>query len=166
MLLEERLWKNAQNLNFANLESALYSKSGSMPLTEFVRYSPEAIWELVLNLVVGEKIVRTPSPLPIFHQFQTSRMPFLSISRIHTLLFLKLNSTCVHTVLISKLWAQSPPHICHISSARKIQDRPVGTNLVLVRWVRAKNLLSMKTKRAERLTAWGPGARLRAPGMV
>ena len=50
-----------------------------------------------------------------------------------------------------------------------IECRPVGTNLKLVRRVRAKNLLSMKAewaKRAERLTAWGPGARLRAPGGV
>ena len=51
-----------------------------------------------------------------------------------------------------------------------ITHRPVGTNLVLVRRViRANNLLSMKTeraKRAERLTAWGPGARSRAPGGV
>ena len=47
--------------------------------------------------------------------------------------------------------------------------RPVGTNLKLVRRVRAKNLLSMKAeraKRAERLTAWGPGTRSRAPGGV
>ena len=42
--------------------------------------------------------------------------------------------------------------------------RPVGTNLKLVRRVRAKNLLSMKAKRAERLT--GPGGRSRAPGRV
>ena len=47
-----------------------------------------------------------------------------------------------------------------------LQTRPVGTNLVLVRRVRANNLLSMKAKRAERLTAWGPGARSRAPGGV
>ena len=40
----------------------------------------------------------------------------------------------------------------------------VGTNLELVRRVRGKNLLSMKAERAERLTAWGPGARSRAPG--
>ena len=43
--------------------------------------------------------------------------------------------------------------------------RPVGTNLVLVRRVGANNLLSVKAeraKRAERLTAWGPGARSRA----
>ena len=36
-------------------------------------------------------------------------------------------------------------------------------NLLLVRRVRANNLVSMK---AERLTAWGPGARPRAPGGV
>ena len=41
--------------------------------------------------------------------------------------------------------------------------RPVGTNLELVRRVRGKNLLSMK---AERLMAWGPWARSRAPGGV
>ena len=44
--------------------------------------------------------------------------------------------------------------------------RPVGTNLKLVRRVRGKNCLSMKAERAERLTAWGPGARSRAPGGV
>ena len=44
--------------------------------------------------------------------------------------------------------------------------RPVGTNLVLVRRVKANNLLSMKAERAERLTAWGTGARSRAPGGV
>ena len=43
--------------------------------------------------------------------------------------------------------------------------RPVGTNLVLVRRVRA-NLVSMKAEQAERLTAWGPGAPSRAPGGV
>ena len=37
-------------------------------------------------------------------------------------------------------------------------SRPVGTNLVLVRRVRANNLLSMKAERAERLTVRGPGA--------
>ena len=49
-------------------------------------------------------------------------------------------------------------------------DRPVGTNLILVRWGNANinNLLSMK---AERLTAWGPlgplaGSRGRAPAGV
>ena len=39
--------------------------------------------------------------------------------------------------------------------------RPVGTNLVLVRRVRANRLLSMKAERAkreDRLTDWGPGA--------
>ena len=49
------------------------------------------------------------------------------------------------------------------------RPRPVGTNLILVRRVMAKNLLSMKAeraKRAERLMAWGPGARSRAPGGV
>ena len=48
-------------------------------------------------------------------------------------------------------------------------NRPVRTNLELVRRVRGKNLLSMKAeraKRAERLTAWVPGARSRAPGGV
>ena len=45
---------------------------------------------------------------------------------------------------------------------RSTRTRPVGANLVLVRRVRAKNLLSMKAERAERLTAWGPGARSRA----
>ena len=45
-------------------------------------------------------------------------------------------------------------------------SRPVGTNLGLVRRIRANNLLSMKAERAERLTAWGPGARSRAPGGV
>ena len=44
--------------------------------------------------------------------------------------------------------------------------RPVGTNLKLVRRVRGNNLLSMKAERAERLTAWGPRAHLRAPGGV
>ena len=47
--------------------------------------------------------------------------------------------------------------------------RPVGTNLKLVRRVRAKNLLSIKAKQAKRaecLTAWGPGVRSRAPGGV
>ena len=51
-----------------------------------------------------------------------------------------------------------------------VSFRPVGTNLVLVRRVRANNnLLSIKVdlaKRAERLTAWCPGARSRAPGGV
>ena len=36
--------------------------------------------------------------------------------------------------------------------------RPIGTNLVLVRRVRANNLLSMKAKREEGLTVWGPEA--------
>ena len=43
---------------------------------------------------------------------------------------------------------------------------PVGTKLVLERRVRANNLLSMKEERVERLTAWGSGARSRAPGGV
>ena len=47
--------------------------------------------------------------------------------------------------------------------------RPVGTNLILVRrgCANINNLLSMKAERAkreERLTAWDPGARLKAPG--
>ena len=49
----------------------------------------------------------------------------------------------------------------------EVPNRPVGTNLKLVRRVRGKNFLSMKAERAkrvERLTAWGPGARSRAPG--
>ena len=50
-----------------------------------------------------------------------------------------------------------------LNSKRRISmPRPVGTNLVLVRRVRANYLISMKAeraKRAERLTAWGPGAR-------
>ena len=51
-------------------------------------------------------------------------------------------------------------------AVRVCWGRPVGTNLVLVRRVMAKNLLSMKAERAERVTAWGPGARSRAPGGV
>ena len=46
-----------------------------------------------------------------------------------------------------------------LKSTLKTENRPVGTNLILVRRVMAKNLLSMKAERAERLTAWGPGAR-------
>ena len=44
-----------------------------------------------------------------------------------------------------------------------LRSRPVGTNLVMVRQVRAKNLLSVKAERAERLTACGSVARSRAP---
>ena len=47
--------------------------------------------------------------------------------------------------------------------------RPVGTILEMVWRVRGKNLLFTKAERAkpaERLTAWGPGARSRAPGGV
>ena len=56
---------------------------------------------------------------------------------------------------------------CHPSQS--YLGRPVGTNSVLVRQVSAKDLLSMKAeraKRAERLTAWGPGVRSVAPGGV
>ena len=50
----------------------------------------------------------------------------------------------------------------HDSTPSTISHKPVGTNLVLVRQVRAKDLLSMKAERAKRaecLAAWGPGAR-------
>ena len=46
------------------------------------------------------------------------------------------------------------------------QNRPVGTNLVSVRQIRANNLLSMKAERAKGPTVWGPGGCSRAPGGV
>ena len=55
---------------------------------------------------------------------------------------------------------------CTSQSAFSKLRRPVRMNLVLVRRVRAKKLLSMKAERVEHLTAWGPGARSRALGGV
>ena len=72
---------------------------------------------------------------------------------------------CISASLI--LLMHVPCSDAHASASNRVMSRPVGTNLILVRRVRANNLLSMKAeraKRAERQTAWGPGARSRAPG--
>ena len=78
--------------------------------------------------------------------------------------FLELASSCC----FKRMW-RNVERIRNKWCYNSLPNRPVGTNLVLVQRVKADNLLSMKAERAKRaecLTAWGPGARTRAPGLV
>ena len=52
MLLRGKLQKYAKNSNFENFESALYSTSGSMPLSGNYRWSPEC--EKVISDILSE----------------------------------------------------------------------------------------------------------------
>ena len=61
------------------------------------------------------------------------------------------------------VWAFLALYLSWVEWLLALAIRPVGTNLILVRRVRANNLLSTK---AERQMAWGPGTYSRAPGGV